>query len=305
MKYLIKITSLFLSLSLSHAQEPISDLFQKVKGTDQTGDWIRDHYQYKVGEVDELEVNIDYGIGELSVNASLKPKMIKGEIFYNPNKVEPEIDYAERIGRGILSVRTDHDNQYDFDFKDNSIGRGLKEFENELDFSVPENIPIEFDLDFGIGEANVDFTNLTISRVIIDCGLGSMNVTMNSPNSQICEFLRIDTGLGGFTAEGLGNLNTREVDIEVGMGSADIDFRGDIERDTEIDIEVGLGSLNLVLPDNVNVKAKVHHNFLSSVDLDDFIKKGNYYLTEDWQDDWPTIYLDISVGLGSIDVNRR
>jgi len=305
MKYLIKITSLFLYLSLSHAQEPISDLFQKVKGTNQTGDWIRDHYQYKVGEVDELEVNIDYGIGELSVNASLKPKMIKGEIFYNPNKVEPEIDYTERIGIGILSVRTDHDNQYDFDFKDNSIGRGFKESENELDFSVPENIPIEFDLDFGIGEANVDFTNLTISRVIIDCGLGSMNMTMNSPNSQICEFLRIDTGLGEFTAEGLGNLNTREVDIEVGMGSADIDFRGDIERDTEIDIEVGLGSLNLVLPDNVNVKAKVHHNFLSSVDLDDFIKKGNYYLTEDWQDDWPTIYLDISVGLGSIDVNRR
>ena len=305
MKYLIKITSLFLSLSLSHTQEPISDLFQKVKGTDQTGDWIRDHYQYKVGEVDELEVNIDYGVGELSVDASLKPKTIKGEIFYYPHKLEPEIDYTERIGRGILSVRTDHDNQYDFDFKDNSIGRGFKESENELDFSVPENISIEFDLDFGIGEANVDFTNLTISRVIIDCGLGSMNVTMNSPNSQICEFLRIDTGLGEFTAEGLGNLNTREVDIEVGMGSADIDFRGDIERDTEIDIEVGLGSLNLVLPDNVNVKAKVHHNFLSSVDLDDFIKKGNHYLTEDWQDDWPTIYLDISVGLGSIDVNRR
>ena len=305
MKYLIKITSLFLSLSLSHTQEPISDLFQKVKGTDQTGDWIRDHYQYKVGEVDELEVNIDYGVGELSVDASLKPKTIKGEIFYYPHKLEPEIDYTERIGRGILSVRTDHDNQYDFDFKDNSIGRGFKESENELDFSVPENIPIEFDLDFGIGEANVDFTNLTISRVIIDCGLGSMNVTMNSPNSQICEFLRIDTGLGEFTAEGLGNLNTREVDIEVGMGSADIDFRGDIERDTEIDIEVGLVSLNLVLPDNVNVKAKVHHNFLSSVDLDDFIKKGNHYLTEDWQDDWPTIYLDISVGLGSINVNRR
>ena len=305
MKYLIKITFLFLSLSLSHAQEPISDLFQKVKGTNQTGDWIRDHYQYKVGEVDELEVNIDNGIGELSVNASLKPKTIKGEIFYHPNKVEPEIDYIERIGRGILSIRTDHDNQYDFDFKDNSIGRGLKEFDNELDFSVPKNIPIEFDLDFGIGDTDVDFTDLSLSRVIIQCGLGSMNVIMNTPNPETCDFLRIDTGLGEFTAEGLGNLNTREVDIEVGMGSADIDFRGDITEDIEIDIEVGLGSLDLVLPDNVNVKAKVHHNFLSSVDMDDFIKKGNHYLTEDWQDDWPTIYLDISVGLGSIDIKRR
>jgi predicted membrane protein len=111
--------------------------------------------------------------------------------------------------------------------------------------------------------------------------------------------------LGEFNAEGLGNLNAREVDIEVGLGSADIDFRGEITKNIEIDIKVGMGSLDLVLPENVNVKAKVHHNFLSSVDLDDFIKKGNQYLTEDWNSDWPTVYLDISVGLGSIDVNRR
>ncbi len=305
MKHLTTITSLLLFFTLSQAQSPLSELSQKDKGTDQTGDWVRDHYQYKVGNVDELEVNIDYGVGELSVDASLKPKVIKGEIFYYPNKVDPEIDYTERIGRGILSIRTDRDNQYDFDLEFNRPGKPLAEFENELDFSVPENIPIEFDLDFGIGEADVDFTDLTLSRVIIECGLGSMNVTMNTPNSETCDFLRIDTGLGEFTAEGLGNLNTREVDIEVGMGSADIDYRGEITQDVEIDIEVGMGSLDLVLPENVNVKAKVHHNFLSSVDFDDFVKKGKYYLTEDWQDERPTVFLDISVGLGSIDVNRR
>jgi hypothetical protein len=89
------------------------------------------------------------------------------------------------------------------------------------------------------------------------------------------------------------------------MGSAEIDYRGHFTHDVEIDIEVGMGSLELILPDNVNVKAKVHHNFLSSIDMDDLIKKGNYYLTEDWESDRPTVFLDISVGLGSVDIDLR
>ncbi|MBT3478579.1 MAG: hypothetical protein HOA15_07495 [Candidatus Marinimicrobia bacterium] len=295
-----------ISLGILFGQGPSNTLFQQDKGESKKGKWVRDHYQYKVGNVDELKVNIDFGIGELTLDANMKPMVINGDIFYYPSKVDPEIDYTERIGRGIFSIKTDHDKKYDFDFDDNTKLRGpLSEFENKLEFSIPKNIPIEFDMDFGIGEANIDFTGLTLSRVIIDCGLGSMNVSMNTPNLETCDFLRIDTGLGEFNAEGLGNLNAREVDIEVGLGSADIDFRGEITKNIEIDIKVGMGSLDLVLPENVNVKAKVHHNFLSSVDLDDFIKKGNQYLTEDWNSDWPTVYLDISVGLGSIDVNRR
>lgn len=305
MKKIITLITI-ISLGILFGQGPSSVLFQQDKGQDKKGRWVRDHYQYKVGNVDELEVKIDFGIGELSLDANMKPMVINGEIFYYLSKVDPEIEYTERIGRGILSIKTDHDKKYNFDFgEEKRFGSGLNEYENELEFSVPKDIPIEFDMDFGIGEANVDFTRLSLSRVIIDCGLGSMNVTMNTPNPITCEFLRIDTGLGEFNGEGLGNLNAREVDIEVGMGSANIDFRGEIKHDTEIDIEVGLGSLDLVLPENVNVKAKVHHNFLSSVDLDDFIKKGNHYLTEDWNSDWPTVYLDISIGLGSIDVNSR
>jgi hypothetical protein len=39
--------------------------------------------------------------------------------------------------------------------------------------------------------------------------------------------------------------------------------------------------------------------------MDDLIKKGNYYLTEDWESDRPTVYLDISVGLGAVDIDLR
>ncbi len=299
MHYLITIV---FSLGIALSQGPSSALFQQDKGRDKKGKWIRDHYQYIVGDIEQLEVEIDFGIGELSLDANSKPKLISGNIFYYPTKWDPEIEYTERAGTGVFSVKTDHDHKYEFDWGED---KRFKDIDNELEFSMPTSIPIELDMDFGLGEANIDFTDLTLSRVMIDCGLGEMSVQMLKPNPMTCDILKIDTGLGEFNAEGLGNLNAREVDIEVGMGSADIDFRGQFTNDAEIDIEVGMGSLDLVLPENVNVRAKVHHNFLSSVDLDDFIKKGNHYLTEDWNSDWPTVYLDISVGLGSVDINRR
>jgi len=306
MKKINYFTTIIFSLGIGLSQGPSSTLFQQEKGHDKKGKWIRDHYKYSVGNIEQLDIEIDYGVGELTIDANSKPNLISGNIFYYPTKWDPEIKYTERGGTGVFSVNTNHDNKYEWDIGDDfRLGSGFKNFDNSLEFSVPTGIPIEIDMDFGIGEANLDLTDLTLSRVMIDCGLGEMNVQMLKPNPMTCDFLKIDTGLGEFNAEGLGNLNAREVDIEVGMGSADIDFRGHFTNDVEIDIEVGMGSLDLVLPYNVNVRAKVHHNFLSSVDLDDFVKKGNHYLTEDWDSDRPTIYLDISVGLGSVDINRR
>ncbi|MBN4081186.1 hypothetical protein JYT44_02355 [Caldithrix abyssi] len=306
MKKIHTLTTIIFFLGIGFSQGPSSALFQQDKGHDKKGKWIRDHYRYSVGDIERLEVEIDYSIGELTLDANSKPKTISGDIFYYPRIVDPEIEYVERRGRGVLSVKIDHDYKYDWNFGGNKrrIENNFKN-KNSLNFSIPVEIPIELDIDFGIGEANIDFTDLPLSRVLIDCGLGEMNIQMLKPNATSCDFLKIDIGLGAFNAEGLGNLKAREVDIEVGMGSADIDFRGHFTNDVEIDIGVGFGSLDLILPENVNVRAKVHHNFLSSVDLDDFIKKGNHYLTEDWNSDWPTVYLDISVGLGSVNIKRR
>jgi len=300
------ITAIIL-LSLGIAQGPSTPLFQQDKGRDDKGKWVRDHYKYTLGDIDQLEVDIEYGMGALNLDANMKPKLISGSIFYYPLWFAPEIEYEERSNRGVLSIRTDQDDNYNFVLSDYKIlKKGFSEFEdNSLDFSLPSMVPIELDLDFGMGSANIDFTDLTLSHIQIEGGMGEMNVEMHKPNPTVCDFLKIDTGLGSFQAEGLGNINAREVDIEVGMGSAEIDYRGHFTHDVEIDIEVGMGSLELILPENVNVKAKVNHNFLSSIDMDDLIKKGNYYLTEDWESDRPTVYLNISVGLGSVDIDLR
>lgn len=298
------ITAIIL-LSLGIAQGPSTPLFQQDKGRDDKGKWVRDHYKYTVGDLDQLEVDIEYGMGELNLDANMKPKLISGSIFYYPLWFAPEIEYEEKSNRGVLSIRTDQDDNYNLGLSVLSK-KGFSEFEdNSLDFSLPSMVPIELELKIGMGASNIDFTDLILSRIKIEGGMGEMNVEIHKPNPMVCDFLKIDTGLGSFEAEGLGNINAREVDIEVGMGSAKIDYRGHFTHDVEINIEVGMGSIELILPENVNVKAKVHHNFLSNFDMDDLIKKGNYYLTDDWESARPTVYLDVSVALGSVDIDLR
>jgi hypothetical protein len=86
------------------------------------------------------------------------------------------------------------------------------------------------------------------------------------------------------------------------MGAAELDFSDPISRDMEIVLEVGLGSIELVLPDNVNISAIVHDHFLSTIELNGLVKKRNKYVSEHWDNAQPTVTLDMSVGLGSIEL---
>lgn len=97
------------------------------------------------------------------------------------------------------------------------------------------------------------------------------------------------------------NLPT-DVELDFGMGAAELDFSGSISRDMEIELEVGLGSIELTLSDNVNISARIHDHFLSSIDLEGLVKKRNKYISERWDSSKPTVTLDMSVGLGSIEL---
>ena len=164
-------------------------------------------------------------------------------------------------------------------------------------------MPTDFELDFGMGEANLDLSGIQIMSLNIECGMGSVELEINTQNNIQCEIVDIQTGMGEFTGRGLSNLNAEIVNIEVGMGAAELDFSDAINGDMEIELEVGLGSIELILPNNVNISAKVHDHFLSSIELESLVKKRNKYVSEHWDNSKPTVTLDMSVGLGSIELD--
>jgi hypothetical protein len=263
--------------------------------------FIRDFYQYDLNDYQSLEMELNFGLGELNISVNDKPKTISGIIEYDLKRTETDVKFSSNYGVAVLSINGETGN---FQFGDNSINFDFDDdYHNALDFQLAKDIPTDLQMDFGLGEATIDLSDLSLSYFEIDCGLGEVNLELNKPNNIICERVSISSGLGEFNGIGLGNLNTKKFNLDVGLGAAMIDLRGKYDEDMDLSIDVGLGALELILPKNVNIKLRIDHSFLSSVDVDGLLSKGNdKYVSKDWDNARPTITGDISVGLGSVDV---
>jgi len=281
----------------------ILPLFGNGKNEDDKDVIIRDHFHYFIKEVDRLEVEIDFQMGKLDLLPNNEnPTDFDGFSEYSPIHFEsPDIHYNVIGNSGQLDIRTnprDHSEDNSFSFSWDK-----EQFHNKSEFKLPLNLPTDFELDFGMGEANLDLSGIQIMSLNIECGMGSVELEINTQNNIQCEIVDIQTGMGEFTGRGLSYLNAEIINIEVGMGAAELDFSDPISRDMEIELEVGLGSIELILPDNVNISAKVHDHFLSSIELESLVKKRNKYVSEHWDSSKPTVTLDMSVGLGSIELD--
>lgn len=264
---------------------------------------IRDYYHYSLHDIQELKSTISFGLGTLKITANDKPNHLDGSIFYSSKLGKPNVSMERSNGKGIFDFNIFGQDGIDIDFSISKWNFDLDDVKNEMVFQLPSNIPTELDLEFGLGEAEIDLTYLSISDFDLECGMSDVRVTVSEPNDQLCNSVSIEIGLADFNGRGLGNLNSKSFSIDVGLGDADIDLTGSFTQDVELDINVGLGSLNLVLPKNVNITLEADHSFLASVDVNDLEKEYEHtYKSKNWNHNFPTLNIDISVGLGDVDV---
>jgi hypothetical protein len=258
---------------------------------------VTDSYNFDTRQYKDLDVSISYGLGELTIGPSDQKNVIEGSITYDKRRITPKIKMESVSSSGVLSIKTE---------KDKDRGRckyRLKDFENELEFYFPPQIKTDLFLDFGVGDAEIDLTNIAITKLNINCGLSDVEIEINERNKVICKSVSIENGLGDLDVEGLGNLAAEKIDINIGLGSADIDLSGERIYDTDINVDVGLGTLDMVLPKNANIEIFVDASFLSSVDIYGLKQKKNkYWVTPNWDSDNPTISMDVNVGMGSVDI---
>ena len=267
-------------------------------------------FRFEVSEVDEANVRIEYGLGELNIAAAHEEGIAEGYARFDPDLMTPDVNYRARGGRGDLYIGLEsHDMSWN-DKWDGDRGFDWKrmrdhEYGSELTFGLPTSSSLDVDMEFGLGEANIDLTDLTIDRLEIDCGLSDTRIEMNAPNPTVCRRVVIEAGVGDFNGDNLGNLRFQDMRMNVGLGSADLDLRGAVTEDVEVDIDVGLGSLDLTLPENVNIRLTVEHSFLSSVDVGGLVQERKGWISREWVSERPTMEIDVSVGLGSVDVRVR
>ena len=154
-----------------------------------------------------------------------------------------------------------------------------------------------------MAEGELDFSGQNFTDMEIECGMGDVTIQVSQPNNAEMRSFTVETGMGEFDGEGLGNLNPERFQVDCGMGSTNLVFNGKIKRDMEGEISVGMGSVSVELPRNVGAEVYSESSFLSNVDLDDFDKiDDSTYRSENWDDTVYRVYIKASVGMGSIDI---
>lgn len=257
---------------------------------------VTDHYYYPTEGLEKIVVEVSYKLGEAKISAS-KEGGINGKIKYLPRVMTPVVSFKQSgtIGYFDLDMKGKKDNTVTLRNLD-----GIDDVaeSNKMEFSFPADIPHEIHFDMGLGEADVDLTDMTIESLEIESGVSDVQVYMYTPNKMLCRKFDVTNGIGDFNGRSLGNLRAERVNLEVGLGNMEMDFTGDVVEDSDISAEVGLGSLSILLPKEINGYVDVNKSFLSSVSL----PPG---LTSDRTPGRKTVQIRIDVGVGSVDVSQR
>lgn len=256
-----------------------------------------DSYNFNTRQYKDLDISISYGLGELTIGSSNKKDIIEGSITYDSRRIIPIVKIESVSSSGVLMIKTKKNHNKD------SYRYKLINFDNAMEFYFPPQIKTDLFLDFGVGDAEIDLTNISITKLNINCGLSDVELIINKRNNVICQSVSIENGLGDLSVFGLGNLAAKRIDINIGLGSADIDFSGDRIYDMDVNVDVGLGSLDMILPKKANIKIYVDSSFLSSVDIYGLKQKKNkLWVSPNWESNYPTITMDVNVGIGSVDI---
>lgn len=235
-----------------------------------------------------LEVDVEYGAGELRIEPAPAGVLYRSSLRYDGASFRPVSAYAD--GRLRLGI----------DGKGNV--RSLKMIDKaRLDIAIGPEAPLDLTLDFGAVKADLELGGLRTRSLQVATGASETTVRFSRPNRESMRRMEIEAGAAAFRAVGLGNANAETIDFRGGVGDIILDFTGEWRRDMHGTIEMGMGAVTLVLPRGLGVRID-KETFLTSFDSEGLIKRGSSYYSEGWESAEHRLTLAVSAALGSIAV---
>ncbi len=170
---------------------------------------------------------------------------------------------------------------------------------------LTENKPYSLNLDYGLGNANIDLSGLSIKRLKINTGSADVNVSYQSGMENKIDmdtfFVKVD--LGSLNISQLSLARSHVMIAEVGFGNVLLDFSDKPLTSNKVKGSVGAGNMVILLPsEDVPVLVKITESWLCSIQLCKGLKRigentfANESYTRKTSKDGLTFDLDVSLG---------
>lgn len=165
--------------------------------------------QIEEDKAKQLDITLDYGIGELNVSGGAK-EWVEGEAEYNIDNLKPKVKYKRTGNEGKIKINQS---------KVNLSGIRIGNVKSIWDLQLTNDVPINLEVDTGASETNLDLQGLQLSNLDINAGVGDITVDLS----------------GGWQ-------ESFNVDLEIGVGKSTIILPKDVG--VKIKSSKGIGSSN-------------------------------------------------------------
>jgi hypothetical protein len=254
-----------------------------------------ENFSFQPQNIENLEIKIELGAGKFDLQVEDITEVAIAKVVYNDRKVEILADYRERGKTGIVEFESETRKKFNIDSNDNL-----------WDITLSEKYPVELDISIGACESNFDLGGLPMEYLNFEVGAAEAVLRVSRPNPRQADEISIDAGAASFKIEELGNANFKRLSFDGGMGDFDIDFSGKYTGKSKAKISLGVGSATVRIPADLPVRIETDKSFLSSVDFSNadshFLEGDDFYETDDFRTSDYSLDLEISVGLGSVEI---
>ena len=232
---------------------------------------VSEEIEQSLGDAETAEIRIDSSVGKLSIESHAGSKnLIEGAIY----SVEQEVirEHYELDGdEASYYLGSDWTPGFPIQFS------GFENNRLSWDLSLTEEIPLDLNISLGVGESNLDLSDLQVSDIDLEIGVGQTTVELPSGEYQAS----VEGGVGQTTVT-LPDEGQIKLNVEGGVGEIVIRIPGDLAA--QIHVDRGIVGLNI--PSGYN-------------------KSGDTYTSPNFDNAKDYVELSLEQGIGSISVREK
>ena len=184
------------------------------------------------------------------------------------------------------------------------FGRGERPMDKFWKVYLTESMPYFLDLDYGLGNANIDLSGLSIQKLKVKTASADVNINYGSglENKVNMDTFFVKVDMGSVNARQLNLSRAKVVVADVGFGNMLLDFDQKAITTQRVIGSVGAGNLIIRLPSEATpVVVTINDSWLCSINLCKSLKKigENKFANEAYTKnpkDALTFDLDVSMG---------
>ena len=119
---------------------------------------------------------------------------------------------------------------------------------------LPADVPIELVVRLEQGGGEAEIGGLWLRTADLDFRQGGFELSIDEPLREPLARLRLHGRMGGVSVSRLGNASPLVLDVDCGMGGADINLKGEWRNDCDAHFRVRMGGMAIALPENLDLE---------------------------------------------------